>query len=265
MFRNVYWKTLYDHRRGLAGWSIAIFVLVGLESALWPSMRDLPDLKEFYAKLPEELGKLFNLDAMSTGVGFLNAELFTLLLPAMFLVYGIGHGARAVAGEEEDGTLDLLLVTPITGASIVVQKALALFTCLFGLGLALFVATTSMSVVFDVGISPAQAASGSLAMALLGSEYGALALAAGAILGRRSLAIGIAAAAANGAYVLYASGLMLDSVEPWAPLSPFHQALTGGPLGAGLSAGYLWLAAGAAALTLIAAPALDGRDIAAHA
>jgi ABC-2 type transport system permease protein len=146
----------------------------------------------------------------------------------------------------------------------VLQKALALFTCLFTLGLALFVATTTMSLVYGVGISAGQAASGSLAMVLLGSEYGALALAAGAILGRRSVAIGIASAAATGAYVLYAAGLMIDSVEPWRPLSPFDQALTGGPLGAGLPAAYLWLVGGAIALTMIAMPALDGRDIAAH-
>jgi ABC-2 type transport system permease protein len=264
VFRNVYWKTLYDQRRGLGAWSLAIAVLVGLESALWPSIRDLPDLQEIYAKMPSELGKLFDFNAMNTGPGFLNAELFTLLLPALFLVYGIGHGARALAGEEEDGTLDLLLVMPITGARIVLQKALALFTCLFTLGLTLFVATTTMSLVFDVGISAGQAASGSLAMTLLGSEYGALALAAGAILGRRSAAIGIASAAATAAYVLYAAGLMIDSVEPWRPLSPFDQALTGGPLGAGLPAAYLWLVGGAVALTLIAMPALDGRDIAAH-
>ncbi|WP_112237252.1 ABC transporter permease [Kribbella monticola] len=264
MFRNVYWKTLYDQRRGLGAWSIAIFVLVGLESALWPSIRNMPDLKDLYAKMPEELGKLFDLDAMSTGPGFLNAELFTLMLPVLFLVYGIGHGARSLAGEEEDGTLDLLLVMPITGARIVLQKALALLTCVVTLGVTLFVATTTMSLIFDVGISAGQAASGSLAMVLLGSEYGALALAAGAVLGRRSLATGIASAAAAGAYVLYAAGLMIESVEPWRPLSPFDQALTGGPLGAGLPAAYLWLVGGAVLLTLIAMPALDGRDIAAH-
>jgi ABC-2 type transport system permease protein len=264
MFRNVYSKTLYDQRRGVAGWSAAIFILVGLESALWPSIRDMAGLKEIYAKFPEELGKLFDFEAMTTGPGFLNAELFTLLLPGLFLVYGIGHGARTLAGEEEDGTLDLLLVTPITGARIVLQKALALFTCLFALGAALFISTVGMSLVFGLGISAGQAASGSLAMVLLGSEYCALALAVGAISGRRSIAVSTASAAATAAYVLYATGLMIESVEPWQPLSPFQQALTGGPLGAGLPAAYLWLVAGAAALVLIAMPSLDGRDIAAH-
>jgi ABC-2 type transport system permease protein len=48
------------------------------------------------------------------------------MLPGMFLVYGVGRGARAIAGEEEHGTLELLLVTPVSGASIIAQKALAL-------------------------------------------------------------------------------------------------------------------------------------------
>jgi ABC-2 type transport system permease protein len=101
-------------------------------------------------------------------------------------------------------------------------------------------------------------------MFLLGSEYGALALAVGALSGRRSAAVAIASVAATAAYVLYAAGLLVSSVEPWQPLSPFQQALTGGPLGAGLPAAYLWMALGAVALVLVAMPALDRRDIAAH-
>ncbi|WP_406057512.1 ABC transporter permease subunit [Kribbella sp. NBC_00889] len=38
----------------------------------------------------------------------------------------MGHGARALAGEEERGTLELLLVTPVSGSRIVADKALAL-------------------------------------------------------------------------------------------------------------------------------------------
>ncbi|WP_432877315.1 hypothetical protein ACQPYH_28480 [Kribbella sp. CA-245084] len=101
MFRNVYLKSLYDARRGLTGWSIAIVALVLLESALWPSVRDMLDVKDLYQSFPEQLRKFFNLEAMATGTGFLNAELFTIMLPGLFLVYGIGHGARTIAGEEE--------------------------------------------------------------------------------------------------------------------------------------------------------------------
>jgi ABC-2 type transport system permease protein len=262
MFRNVFVKTLYDHRRGLFGWSVAIALLVLLECALWPSVRDMPRLQDLYDSFPEELRKFFDLDAMTTGVGFLNAELFTLMLPGLFLVYGIGRGAKAVAGEEEQGTLEPLLVTPVSGARIVLDKAFALAACITTLGLALFASTLVGSLLFDMGISPAQAASGALAMTLLGLEYGELALAVGALSGRRVVAVAVSSVAATAAYVLYAAGLLLTAFEPWQPLSPFHQALTGGPLGAGLQSGYLWMLGGAAVLVAIALPSLASRDIA---
>jgi beta-exotoxin I transport system permease protein len=262
MFRTVFLKSLYDARRGLIGWSIAIGLLVLLESALWPSVRDMPNLSELYQSFPEELRKFFDLEAMNTGAGFLNAELFTLMLPGLFLVYGIAHGARALAGEEERGTLELLLVTPVSGARVVADKALALALSITVLGVALFAATLLGSLAFGLGITVPDAACGALAMTLLGTEYGVLALAVGALTGRRAAAIGIASAAATAAYVVYAAGLILPRFESWQPYSPIHQAFNGGPLGAGLQLSYLWLLAGSAFLVAIALPALDGRDIA---
>lgn len=261
MFRTIYLKSLYDARRGLLGWSIAIAVLVLLESALWPSIRDMPNLQQLYQSFPAELRKFFNLDAMTTGAGFLNAELFTLLLPALFLVYAIGHGARAIAGEEERGTLELLLVTPVSGSRVVVEKALALASSVAVLGLALFAATALGSQIFGLGISVSAAASGALAMTLLGLEFGVLALAVGALTGRRTTAVAISATAAIGAYVVYAAGLMVPRFASWQPYSPIHQAFHGGPLGAGLQLSYLWLLAGTTLLVALALPALDGRDI----
>jgi ABC-2 type transport system permease protein len=78
------------------------------------------------------------------------------------------------------------------------------------------------------------------------------------------VAIGVASTAAVGAYVLYVAGELVAAIGPWQPLSPFHQALTGGPLGAGPPAAYLWMLAVAITLVAIALPIFDRRDIAAH-
>jgi hypothetical protein len=74
MFGNVFLKTIRDQRRTLLGWGIGIVLLVGFEAALWPSIRDMPDLKNFLANYPEAMKELFNLDAMTTPSGFMNAE-----------------------------------------------------------------------------------------------------------------------------------------------------------------------------------------------
>jgi ABC-2 type transport system permease protein len=264
MLRNVYLKGLRDQRRGLVGWSTGIVLLVLLMSALWPSIRDVADLDEFLASYPEAMRELFNLEEFATGTGFLNAELYSALLPILFLVYGVSRGARAVAGEEEAGTLDVLLVTRVSPARLVLQQAAGLATGVAALGAVTFVAVIGFSAAFGLGVTAGAAATGSLAMVLLGVEFGWLALAVGAATGRRVVAISVATVLAVGAYVLYVAGALVDAVGPWAPLSPFHQAIEGGPLGAGLRPAYAWMVLAGLAVLLASLPVFDRRDIAAH-
>jgi len=263
LLRSVYLKTLRDHRNGLAGWSIGIALLVITESLIWPSFRDMPHVERLLDQYPDYMKRLFDVGAMTSGRGFLDAELFTLLLPALFLVFAIGRGARLVAGEEEAGTLDVLLVTPVAARRIVLDKALALVTGVVLLGVVLYAVTLGCSWAIGMGIGPGDAFEGCLSMVLLGSELGLLALGVGAATGRRQLAIAVPAAAAVAAYVLYVAGLLVDGGHPWQHLSPMEQALASGPLGGGLPLDFLWLALGSVVVLLASLPALDHRDIAA--
>ncbi len=263
MLRSVFLKTLRDQRHGLVGWSIGIVLLVVTESLIWPSFSDMPDVEQLFAQYPEPMKKIFDIEAMTSGLGFLNVELFSLMLPALFLIYAIARGARLVAGEEEAGTLDVLLVTPQSSARVVLEKALALVTCVAVLGVGLFAVTMICSVTIGMGIGVLDTLAGTLAMVLLGAEFGLLAVAVGAATGRRSLAVGVPGALAVAAYVLYVAGLLLTEVDPWQRLSPFHQAVVSGPLGGGFPPSFLWLVLGSVVVTLAALPLLDRRDIAA--
>ncbi len=257
-------KSLRDQRRALIGWTIGIASMVALMAVVWPSFRDMPDLEQFLENYPEQMRELFNIESMTTGPGFLNAELFSMLLPILFIVFAIGRGARSLAGEEEQGTLDVLLVTPVSPARFLVAQAVTLAASVSALGAVLFVATVAASSAAGMGVGLADAATGSLAMVLLGVEFGWLALAAGAVTGRRAWATGLASSAAVAAYLLYLLGEFVDAVRPWRPASPFAQALDGGPLGAGLPLDYLWLLLPAAAVVSAVMPVFQRRDIAAH-
>lgn len=263
MLRGVYLKTLRDLRRALLGWSIGIAALVLVEAAVWPSFRDMPDIEDLMAQYPDYMKELFDVESMTSGLGFMNAELFSLLLPALFVTYAIGRGARLVAGEEDAGTLDILLVTPVSSTRVLLDKALALLTSVLVLGVALWVVTMGASSAIGMGIDAGEAATGALAQVLLGAEYGALALTIGAAAGRRSVAVAAPAALAVAAYVLHALALLVPEVEPWQELSPFHQAIADGPLGAGLPPTFGWLVAGIVLVTAAGCRLLDRRDIAA--
>ncbi len=261
MLQTVYTKDLRDQRRGLTGWSIGLILLVVLMAALWPSIRDMPDLEVFLANYPEAMRELFNIDAIATGAGFLNAELYSIILPAMFLIFAIGRGARAVAGEEEQGTLEVLLVTPLSRLRVLAEKAGSLTTALVGLGVVLFLASWGSAVVVGMDIPVVDLAGAATAMVMLGLAHGFVALAIGSASGRRSWAIAGAAGLATAGYVLFVAAKLVSAVEPWEVLSPFYHALQGGPLGAGFAVNYLWLALLGLVAFLACLYRFDRRDI----
>jgi len=263
MLATVYLKSLRDQRRALIGWSIGLVLLVLLESVMWPSMRDMPDLTSLLNSYPEPMQKLFNLEDFSSGRGFFNVELFSMVLPLLFIIFAVGRGARLIAGEEEAGTLDVLLVTPVSPARLVVAQAAALATALAGFGAVLWTAGMACSAAFGLGLGAVDLAQATLAMVLLGLEFGWLALAVGAVTGRRAYALAVPAVGAVAAYLLYVAGQLVDGVRSWQPLSPFQQALAGGPLGSGWRPEYLWMPLVTVLVVALAVPLFDRRDIAA--
>jgi ABC-2 type transport system permease protein len=261
MFADVFRKTVRDQRRALAGWGAGVAVMVLLIAALWPSVRDMFD-EQLLAAFPEEMRRLFAIEQMVTGAGFLNVEIFSILMPALFIAYGIGRGARLVAGEEQDGTLEVVVVSPVSRTRILLDKAAGLAVGIVALGVVLFAAVMLGSVVVDMGVPVGHAAVGALAMVLIGVQHGALALAVGAATGRRGLAIAVAATVAVAGYVLHVMGALVDEVEPWQPLSPFTQAIAEGPVSGTVPLNFLWLALAAVVFLAVAVPLFHRRDVA---
>jgi ABC-2 type transport system permease protein len=155
----------------------------------------------------------------------------------------------------------VVLVTPVSTTRLLLEKAGGLLVALCVLGGIASGSTWLASALFSMGVSPASIAVGSVSMVLLGLEYGFLALAVGAMTGRRSVAMAVPSVAAVAAYVLYVGGLMVDSLNGWLPWSPFHQALAEGPLASGLPARLGFLALGAALAVAVAGPVFARRDI----
>lgn len=261
---TIFRKALWDQRRTLPAWASGIVVSIVLEAAMWPSIAAMSSLDAYLTELPEALKDMFSIEEMSTGTGFLNAELFSLMLPLLFVIFGIVRGARMVAGEEEAGTLDLLLVTPLSTTRLLLGEGLALAAAVTALGVATVLGTVAGSALFDLGVPVTSAVAGATACTLLGLVHGAIALTAGAVLGRRGPALGVATGAALAAYVLYVGGLFVDGLSDVQVLSPFHQALHEGPLADAFPASFLVLLAVPPALVGLVLPVWARRDIGAR-
>ncbi|MCZ7629182.1 MAG: ABC transporter permease [Microthrixaceae bacterium] len=192
MLTSVFAKSIRDQRRGLIGWGIGTVATIVVMGAIWPSFSDT-NIDALLENYPSELAEVFNVAAMNTGVGYLNSELFSIVLPVMFIIYGVGRGARLLAGEEEAGTLAIVLTMPIPRMKVLFEKAAGLIVGLGLLAGVLGVAVWVVSLVFDMGVSPRAAAFGALSQWSIGVEFALLALAVAAATGRRAWSIGIPA------------------------------------------------------------------------
>jgi ABC-2 type transport system permease protein len=261
MRRSVFGKDLRDQLRGLVGWSIGVSLTVVIMGAFWPSMRDMAHIEPFLESYPEQMRQLFDIDAMTSGSGFLNVELFSIMLPIIFVTFGIARGARLMAGEEEAGTLEVLASMSVPRLRILAEKAVVLVVAVVALGAVTVASTVLTSTLFDMGVPLGEAAAAAAAMVAMGVEFGLLALAIGASVGARGVAIAGSSAVAVAAYLLYVAGVFVEWAEAWRVISPFQQALGGGPIGGGWRVSFLWMPAVGVLSLALAARHFDRRDL----
>lgn len=253
-------KTLRDEARPLVWWSLGVVAVLLLMALLWPSIRDVYTA-ELLASYPEELQEAFNIEGAMDGAGYLNMEVFSIVLPVLFIVFGVGRGARLIAGEAQEGVLEPVLVSPLPRWSVLLQKAVGLAAGVALLAVVTALATLLGSAVGDLAIPWDEAVVGAAAMGLLGLYAGWLALAVGAATGHRGVAMAAAGLVLVGGYLLHIVGAILARVEPWRVVSPFTQAIDEGPIGTVVPWGFATLAVTAAAFLVLALPLFERRDV----
>ena len=200
MLRNVALKSLRDIRRGFLWWSLGLIGFVALIVSVYPTVHSNPSLNKLAQDYPEALQAFIAFGGAvdySSAAGYLGIELFSLMVPLLLLVAAIGTGAGTIAGEEERGTLELLLANPVSRTKVVLEKTVALVLEVAGLGLVLWLALWVGALVDGHGhLRRATSPRPRSAPSCSRSPIGAIAVLLGAATGRRTVAIGVTAATA---------------------------------------------------------------------
>jgi len=170
--------------------------------------------------------------------GYVVGEVFNLIAPLGLIGYAVLTGARAIAGEEDAGTMDLLAAQPITRRRILAAKAAGLAAALLTAVVLFGAAAMVSSALFDTGLTVGAVFATCVHLFLLAIAFGTLALAVGAATGNPGLSAGAAGAVAAISYITNAM-LPLAGLDGWARLSPWHYYAGSDPLRNGLHAGHL--------------------------
>lgn len=118
MFRLL-WQELKFRRNAIIGWSLGLCFFPIVYISIYPSvaeeMAGLADL-EIYQAMGIDLG------SFTDWVG----SILLLFVPLIASVYALLNGTATLAGEEEDGRLEMLVTLPLPRWQIVAAKAIAL-------------------------------------------------------------------------------------------------------------------------------------------
>ena len=194
-------------RMAVLWWGLGIGLLLVLTVALWPSISE--EYSNMIAELPEGWLAFFGGVSLDTVEGYLSVEFFSYA-PLILGVFAILAGSAALAGEESQGTLDLVLAEPVRRWRLVLAKGFALMA---GLGVTIAIAgvmTAATVIVMDIDLSAGRTFG---AFALLWPFEFALALLAmllSLLLPGRALAGSVLAAYLIASYVLDS----MSNIEP---------------------------------------------------
>ncbi len=265
MFRSVWLKSLRDLRWSFLWWTLGLVGMVALIVSVYPSVRDNPAIADLHKSYPEALkafvafGGEFDL---ASPAGYLGSELFSLMVPLLFLIAVVGRAAGTLAGEEEEGTLDLLLANPISRRRLALEKLVAVVFEGLGLGLVLWLSLLVGTRAAGMEIGAGNLAAATVAATLLALAFGAIAFALGAATGRRLRSTSVTAALAVAAYLVYGLAPLVGALEPLQRWSLFYHYAAGDPLRHGLAVGHLAVLLAVTLVAGAAAPLLfERRDL----
>jgi beta-exotoxin I transport system permease protein len=265
MPRSVFGRVVWDRRPGLVWWIGGLVFLAMVMVASYPSVRsNAESLTSLLDSMPKGLVSLFGSEDPAEFVrpaGYVDSRLYSSIGTLIAIFFAISIGAGAIAGQEEEGTLELLATQPVSRRRLVLESWLALMCLTSFLGLALVVVLTVANPLVDLHFGVEGILAANVGMVLIAVLFGSVALAAGAATGHRARAVGAAAGLAIVGFFVNGLAPLLGGGRWIQNLSPFHWYLAQSPLSGGFAAGFLLLALGVAVAVAIAVWGFRRRDL----
>jgi ABC-2 type transport system permease protein len=214
MFRLL-WQEILFRRNAIIGWGLALCFFPIVYVSLYPSvaeeMQSLADL-EIYQAMGVSLGNFEDWIASTV----------ILFVPLLVSIYALINGTGTLAGEEEDGRLEMVVTLPLPRWQIVTVKAVALSVALF---IILLIVSLVSALVFlaiegqvESDLAAVDMITGLLATWPITFAFAMISMFLAAFCSRRRVAALIATALVIISYFGSNLSNMVSSLEPLQPL-----------------------------------------------
>jgi len=249
-------------RRGLAtGWKGLLITAAVVAAMLVMALAIYAELDlSIYDKLPEAVRALMGVPHNADAAIIAYNEMLASIGALAFVGVAIAIGAQAVAGEEQDRTLHLVLAAPVSRVAYLLGRGAAMVLLLVAGGAVLWAAAELAPLVVGTEVGDAHLFALVAHLTACAVFHAALALAVGAATGRKGVAAGLAAAVMVLGWL--GSGLLplwREDAADWIPWTWFNGTK---PLVNGVDGGHLaLLLGGAAALIALGGIGFRAREL----
>ncbi len=259
---RIWTKTFSEHQ----GLFIVVAYVMFLMGALMGPLYSLMDkvLLQYTEQLPDAMWAFVGSTAkgMSTPQDFYEGEIYGLMAWMAVMVMTVSIGSRALAGEESDRTMGLLLANPIRRSSVVIEKTYTMVCYAFLVGFAIWASVWIGSLLGGLGLNPFYVAAATTLAVLVGLVFGGVALLLSAATGRVRVAIYGTIGITLAMFLINSIAILNNTVDTLAAFTPFGHYLANSPLSNGMDWGNAAiLTATAAVLVALSVYAFDRRDL----
>jgi ABC-2 type transport system permease protein len=233
-FKSVYLKTLRDFRVAIPGWGVGMGLLVYTTLASFPSLVETPQARASLVSLAGTFSWIAEPIAVDTAGGYATFKIGFLIL--LITIWPLMAGNRMLRGEEDRGSMDVLLSLPRGRGRVALEKLAAVWTVLLAMGLliALLTFAGAKSVSADFGLGDALLFG--LNIALISGVFGAIALLLSQFTQERGTAAGWTAGLLLVFIVLDMAHRVISNTEWLGRISPVYYYNLSKPLAPGYGA-----------------------------
>lgn len=217
--------TLWQRRWSTLWWSVGLFAFIFINMVFYPTFKDsAAQLAKSFASLPKAALQLFGGSSdFFSPIGFLNSQIFFLMLPLLLTMLAVALGSSLIAREEQDMTIELLLSRPLSRSRLLAAKITAGTIILATVSIVALVTVVVTARIFGLdGVLSSDIALASFNSFLLAYCTGAIAFLLAATGRARGAAIGIGAVVGVAGYLITSLSGTVSWLKTPAKALPFN-------------------------------------------
>lgn len=215
---------LWQRRWSTIFWSLSIVAFIAINLVFYPTFRDqASEMEAAFEDLPEAAVQLMggSTDFFSP-IGFMNSQIFFIMLPMLLGILAISLGSKLLANEEQNHTIESLLARPISRSKLLLSRIIVGIIILLIATVASLLSTLLIADIVDIDVSAQNMTIATLGCFLLALSFGSIAFLLSALGKARALSIGIASAIAIGGYLISSLALTVTWLDIPSKFMPFE-------------------------------------------